>query len=184
MKNMSNKSFENPNTPHHKVWGTLHETLGKAGDIAGETARKGAKFGGQLAQNASQTTLTTVGKLQRKFGEDYYAILEENPLVLDTLSRSDLLVENKDLLSTAFNIPWTTNLLWSAAAGSAIALQRPIAQGLGELLHYGPGHIKRWDDVNKFISLFNHNRKNLLGEKSASHLFYNNRNRSSSCEWI
>ncbi len=148
---MSNKSFENLNTPHNKVWGTLHETLGKAGDIAGETARKGVKFGGQLAQNASKTTLTTVGKLQRKFGEDYYAILEENPLVLDTLSRSDLLVENKDLLSTAFNIPWTTNLLWSAAAGSAIALQRPIAQGLGELLHYGPGHIKRWDDVNKFM---------------------------------
>ena len=53
---MSDEFSEKPNTPHHKVWGALRETLGKAGDVAGETARKGAKLGGQLAQNASQAT--------------------------------------------------------------------------------------------------------------------------------
>ena len=144
-------SSEKPNTPHHKVWGALRETLGKAGEIAGKPVRKGAKLGGQLAQNASQATQVSVGKIQRKLGEDYYAILEENPLVLDTLSRSDLLIENNDLLSTAFNVPWMTTLFWSAAAGGAIALQQPIAQVLGEVFHYAPGHIKRWDEINKFM---------------------------------
>ena len=136
---MSDESSEKPNTPRHKVWGTLRETLGKAGEVAGETVRKGAKLGGQLAQTTSQETQVAVGKIQRKLGEDYYAILEENPLVLDTLSRSDLLIENKDLLSTAFNVPWMTTLFWSAAAGSAIVLQRPIAEVLGKTFHYGPG---------------------------------------------
>lgn len=148
---MSNESSEKPNTPHHKVLGTLRETLGKAEEVAGETARKGARLGRQLAQNASQATQAAVGKIQRKFGEDYYAILEENPLVLDTLSRSNLLVENTDLLSTAFNVPWMTTLFWSAAAGSAIVLQPQIAQKLGEVFHYAHGHIKRWDEISKFM---------------------------------
>ena len=148
---MSNESSENSNTPHHKAWDSLLNTLGKAGEVANETTRKGAKLGGQLAQNATQTTQATVGKIQRKLGEDYYAILEENPLVLDTLSRSNLLIENKDLLATAFNIPWMTTLFWSAAAGGVLASQQQIAQVLGDVFHYGPGHIKRWDAVNKFM---------------------------------
>jgi hypothetical protein len=148
---MSNESSEKPDKPHHKVWGTLRGTLGKAGEVAGETARKGVALGGQLAQNASQSTQVAVGKIQRKLGEDYYAILEENPLVLDTLSRSNLLIENKDLLSTAFNVPWMTTLFWSAAAGSAIALQRPIAKISDEIFHKGPGHIKLWKEINDFM---------------------------------
>ena len=148
---MSDESSEKSNTPHNKVRGTLRETLGKAGEIASETARKGTKLGERLAQNAGQTTQATVGKIQRKLGEDYYAILEENPLVLDTLSRSPLLIENKDLLSTAFNIPWMTTLFWSAAAGGVLASQQQIAQVLGDVFHYGPGHFKRWDEINKFI---------------------------------
>jgi hypothetical protein len=135
-KSCLDESSEKPNTPHHKVWGALRETLGKAGEVAGEPVR---------------ITQVAVGKIQRKLGEDYYAILEENPLVLDTLSRSDLLVENNDLLSTAFNVPWMTTLFWSAAAGSAIVLQRPIAQVLGKVFLYAPGHIKRWDEINKFM---------------------------------
>lgn len=148
---MSDESSEKPNAPHQKGWGALRETLGKAGEVAGEPVRKGAKLGGKLAENASQATQDAVGKIQRKLGEDYYAILEENPLVLDTLSRSDLLVENNDLLSTAFNVPWMTTLFWSAAAGGAIVLQRPIAQVQGKVFHYAPGHIKRWDEINKFM---------------------------------
>jgi hypothetical protein len=148
---MSDESSEKPNTPHHKVWGALRVSLGKAGEVAGQPIRKGAKLGGQLTQNASQATQVAVGKIQRKLGEDYYAILEENPLVLDTLSRSDLLIENNDLLSTAFNVPWMTTLFWSAAAGSAIVFQQSIAQVLGEVFHYAPGHIKRWEEVNKFM---------------------------------
>lgn len=148
---MSDESSEKPNTPRTKVRGTLRETLGKAGEIASKTARKGTKLGGRLAQNASQTTQATVGKIQRKLGEDYYAILEENPLVLDTLSRSNLLIENKELLSTAFNVPWMTTLFWSAAAGGVIASQQQIAYVLGDIFHYGPGHFKRWDEINKFM---------------------------------
>jgi hypothetical protein len=148
---MSDESSEKPKSKQRKLWGALRQTISKAGEVAGEAARKGAEVGGQLAQYAAQTTQVAVGKVQRKLGEDYYAVLEENPLVLDTLSRSSLLVENKELLSTAFNVPWASTLLWSAATGSAIALQRPIAQVLGDLLHYGPGHIKRWDEINKFM---------------------------------
>ena len=148
---MSDDSSEKPNTTHHKAWETLRKTLGKAGYVVGEPVRKSVKLGEQFAQNASQATLASVSKIQRKFGEDYYAILEENPLVLDTLSRSDLLLENKDLLSTAFNVPWMTTLFWSAAAGSAIVLQQPIAQVFGEVFHYAPGHIKQWDEINKFM---------------------------------
>lgn len=148
---MGNESSEKPNELRPKKWGTLRKTLGKAGEVAGEHVRKGAELGGQLAQNAGQATQVAVGKIQRKLGEDYYAILEENPLVLDTLSRSDLLMENNELLSTAFNVPWMTTLFWSAAAGSAIVLQRPIAQVLGKVFHYAPGHIRRWDEINKYM---------------------------------
>ena len=134
-----------------KKWKGWQQTLQKASQIANETTRKGAETGKQLSHNLNQTTKTAIGKMQRKLGEDYYAILDENPLVLDTLSRSSLLIEDSDLLSTAFNVPWMTTLLWSAAAGSAVALQRPIAKTVGEVFHYGPGHIKRWNEVNKFM---------------------------------
>jgi hypothetical protein len=67
------------------------------------------------------------------------------------LSKSDLLVEDRDLLSTAFNVPWMTTLFWSAAAGGVIASQQQIADVAGKIFHYGPGHIKRWNDVNKFM---------------------------------
>ena len=148
---MNDEPSERIKAPQQKLWGVLRQTVSKAGESAGEAARKGAQIGGQLAQNTAQMTRTAVGKVQRKLGEDYYAILEENPLILDTLSRSILLVENKELLSTAFNVPWVTTLLWSAAAGSAIALQQPFAHVFGGLLHYGPGHIKSWDEINKFM---------------------------------
>lgn len=151
---MSDESSEKPNTPHQKVWGALRENLGKVKEAAGEVVHKGEELSGQLVQNANnagQAIQVAGGKIQRKFGEDYYAILEENPLILDTLSRSDLLVENNDLLSTAFNVPWMTTLLWGAAAGGAISLQHPIADVVGGIFHYAPGHIKRWDEINKFM---------------------------------
>jgi hypothetical protein len=148
---MSADSPKKRNISQQKIWDALHQTLNKTGTVVNETARKGFEIGGQLAQNANQSAQSAIGKIQRKLGEDYYAILEENPLVLDALSKSDLLVENKDLLSTAFNVPWMTTLFWSAAAGSAIVLQRPIAQALGEVFHHAPGHFKLWDEINKFM---------------------------------
>lgn len=148
---MSDDSSEKRKAPKHELRDSLNQTISKAGKMPGESSRDVTKIGGQLAQSAAQSIRIAVDKLRRKLGEDYYAILKENSLVLDTLSRSSLLVENKELLSTAFNIPWATTLLWSAAAGSAIALQRPLAQVLGDLLHYAPGHIKRWDEINQFM---------------------------------
>lgn len=150
---MSDESFKKPKTSQQKLKGVLRQKIRKAGEVAGEVSRKGSEIGKQSARNANQATQTAVGKVQRKLGEDYYAILEENPIVLDTLSRSSLLVDNKELLSTVFNVPWTTKLLWSAAAvaGSAIALQPRTALKLGDLLHYDPGHIVLWDEINKFM---------------------------------
>lgn len=148
---MSDETSDRSHIAKAKLIGKLRETIGKAREAAGEAARKGVEIGGQIAEGAAQRTQTTVGKVQRALGEDYYAILSDNPVVLDTLSRSDLLTGNTELLTTAFNVPWVTALLWSAAAGSTIALERPIAQTLGQLLHYGPGHVKRWDEINKFM---------------------------------
>ncbi len=129
---------------------TIPQEQNRWGVVVRQTARKGAKVGKQVSRGAVQTAQATVGKLQRKLGEDYYAILSENPLILDTLSRSSLLIENSELLRTVFNIPWTTTLLWTTAAGSTVALQRTIGQTLGKFLHDG-GHVKRWDEINKFM---------------------------------
>ncbi len=115
-----------------------------------EAARKGRQAGWQTARSAAQSTYTAVGKAQRKLGENYYDILAENPLVSNTLSRADLLTQDKELLSTVYNIPWITTLFWTAGAGSAVTLQRPIAREAKRLVH-DRGHIKRWDAINKFM---------------------------------
>jgi len=92
-----------------------------------------------------------VGEVQRRMGEDYYRILEGNPIISETMSRSTLITENDVLLKTTFNVPWITTLMWSAAAGSVVALDGPIAKLSGEFAHYGPGHVKVWDEVNRFM---------------------------------
>ncbi len=131
---MSDKTSDRPDTSGAKLFGKLRQTIGNASDAAWEAARKGVEIGGQIAGAATQGTQDAVGKMQRMLGEDYYAILSGNPVVLDTLSRSPLLTGNQELLTTAFNVPWATTLLWSAAAGSVIALERPMAQALGDLV--------------------------------------------------
>lgn len=84
-------------------------------------------------------------------GEDYYAILEENPLIVDTLSRAAFLAHNESLLHTVYNIPWLTTVLWSAAAGSVVILQPTVAQTTGQVMHYGSEHVKSWNEVNRFM---------------------------------
>lgn len=129
----------------------LHKQLKEAGDNASEAAGKRVKAGGSWLRTTGQQTQTAVTNLPNRLGEDYTSILEQNPLVIDTLSRQDLLVDNKELLETAFNIPWQTTLLWSTAAGTTLALQEPLAKGLGQLAHYGPGHVARWKEINQFM---------------------------------
>jgi hypothetical protein len=153
-----------------KLWGALRQTASKASQVTGEVVRESAKAGQQLARCAGQTAQDTVGKIQRKLGEDYYAILEENPLVKDTMSRADLLVRNEDLLQTVFNIPWVTTLLWSAAAGSTVVLQRPIAGLADRLMHDGPGHVQAWDAVNKFMDSVSGSGHRLKFGHSVEHL--------------
>lgn len=142
-------------TPKENSWlkrlAPVGQTLNKAGDMAFDLARRGAGATLDLAQKAAETSQTALGKAQRKLGEDYHAILDDNPLVRDTLSRADLLRTNRELLATAYNIPWTSTLLWSTAAGSAVCLEQPINRLLQGLLHDGPGHWKRWDEVNRFM---------------------------------
>ena len=105
----------------------------------------------RFARSGQTKAVTKLTRIQKTLGEDYHRIFEENSLVLESLSYSQLLVENKELLSTAFNLPWTTATLWAAASGSAVAFNRPVGRALGGLFHYGPGHVQRWSEVNTFM---------------------------------
>lgn len=118
---------------------------------AGEAGRHALGTGGRLAEDAAAQANQIIGETQRKLGEDYYAIVAENPVIRGTLARSDLLVANRRLLLSAYNVPWTTTLLWTAAAGGTVALQEPLAHALGDLMHYGPGHVRFWSEVNQFM---------------------------------
>lgn len=118
-----------------------------AGETAVSTTQKTAQLGSQMKQNAE----TAVGHIQRRLGEDYYAILSQNPLVLDTLSREKLLQNNEALLNTAYNIPWKTSVFWGVNVGAAQVLQQDIAKTAGQVFHYGPGHIPRWEAVNRYM---------------------------------
>ncbi len=152
MTNETNEPPKSPSEPNSSNrFRGLRKHLKEAGENASEAAGKGAKAGGSWLRTTGQQTQTAVSNLPNKLGEDYTFILEQNPLVIDTLSRQDLLVDNKELLETAFNIPWQTTLFWSTAAGTTLALQEPLAKGLGQLAHYGPGHVARWKDINQFM---------------------------------
>jgi len=83
---MSNKTSDRSETSRAKLIGKLRQTISKVGEAAGEAARKGVEIGGQIAGAAAQGTQTAVGKMQRKLGEDYHAILSENPVVLDKVT--------------------------------------------------------------------------------------------------
>ncbi|MCA9955367.1 MAG: hypothetical protein KC434_11645 [Anaerolineales bacterium] len=130
-----------------KLRQSLRRGVKRAGETADSTTQKTVKLGNQLMQNAG----TAVGHLQRHLGEDYYAILAQNPLVLDTLSREALLHENELLLQSAFNIPWRTSLFWGVNLGAMQIMQHDVAKTMGQLFHYGPGHLKRWDEVNRYM---------------------------------
>ncbi len=134
-----------------KIWKGIRRGVNKAGNTAVSTTQKGKVLGIQLAQTTGQTTQTAMGRMQRHLGEDYYDILTQNPIVLDTLSRTELLQENKILLETTFNIPWSSSILWGFTVGITQMNQKEIANIMGQLFHYGPGHISSWDDVNKFM---------------------------------
>ncbi len=134
---------------------SLNQKFNAVGDVAGgllaqgtELLQQGAATGKELALKAVEKSQAAVGSVQRRLGEDYYAILKENPLIQETLLRQQ---RNPDLLATAFNIPWTSTLLWSAAAGSIVSLEQPINIFLQGLIHDGPGHWRRWKEVNQFM---------------------------------
>lgn len=150
MTEETDANIEQPSEPGKK-WPGIRRGVKSARQTVVTSSKKGAKLGSQLAQSTGQATQTAVGKVQRRLGEDYYEILARNPIVLDTLSRADLLQENKLLLQTAFNVPWKSTLFWSAAAGSTAVLHHDIAAVSGQLFHYGPGHIHRWQEVNQFM---------------------------------
>ena len=115
--------------------------------LARLAAQRAAEVGRKGAERAEEAK----DQVRQRLGEDYYSILNKNPIIEDTMARESLIVGDKVLLETVFNVPWVTTLLWSAAAGSAVSLQGPIAKVAGELAHYGPGHVGAWDAVNKFM---------------------------------
>lgn len=106
-------------------------------------------FFGKIKDTVLGSANEILGSIQRSLGEDYYEITEKNPLVRESLVRSEY--SNSPLFQTVFNIPWTTTLFWSSAAGSTLCLQHEIGESLGELMHYGPGHVQRWSEINEYI---------------------------------
>lgn len=148
----TNATNEEGNTPKtKKAWRKFRQAANIVGDISSQALKRGGESGRSAASVVGQTVQDTSGRVQRKLGEDYYGVIETNPLILDTMSRKDMLVDNRELLQTVFNIPWSTTIFWSAAAGSILALQHPIGKASGQLLHYGPGHIKAWNEVSQFM---------------------------------
>lgn len=93
----------------------------------------------------------TSRNIQKRMGEDYFQIFETNPVVLNSMDKEVFLQEDINILKTLYNIPWATTALWSSAAGSSFALQDQIARTTDHLFHEGPGHLKAWDAVNKFM---------------------------------
>lgn len=138
----------------------------RAGETAVSASKKGSQLGNQLKQNAE----TAVGHLQRHLGEDYYAILSQNPLVLETLSRQELLQENEILLQSAFNIPWRTSLFWGVNVGSLLIVQQEVAHAVGQIFHYGPGHLPRWEAVNRYMDSVSGRYHRLKFGHSVDHL--------------
>jgi len=134
---------------------TVSKRIDKAVGNSIETARQiysGASVTGtQIVRSGRKAALTKLGKIQSTLGEDYHQIFASNPLVVDSLSRAPLLIENKELLSTALNLPWITATLWAAATGTVAAFQRPMGGALGGLSHYGPGHVQHWAEINQYM---------------------------------
>lgn len=151
-KSTDTSTGDKDNTPKtKKAWQKFRQTTNIAGEISSQALKRGVESGKSAASVVGQTMQDTTGRVQRKMGEDYFGVIETNPIILDTMSRTDMLSDNKELLQTVFNIPWSTTIFWSAAAGSILALQHPIGKASGQLLHYGPGHIKSWNEVNQFM---------------------------------
>lgn len=124
--------FKHTATPPNKVLKGLQKGVNQAGKTAVSTGKSAADLGNQLGKSASQSAQTAVSNLQRRFGEDYETILTQNPIVLDTMSRADLLAENKLLLEINPNLEhgrrrhrifatrhclsvWSATSLWAGA---------------------------------------------------------------------
>ncbi|MCI0710300.1 MAG: hypothetical protein L0154_09075 [Chloroflexi bacterium] len=103
--------------------------------------------GRQLVQNVGQTA----HDLQRRVGEDYYAILDTNTLVLETFELANLIDDDPLLLSTVFNEQWITHLLWTGSIGRSEYVQRSITKYTDDWFHKGPGHLKAFNEVNKYM---------------------------------
>ena len=144
-------SDDSSDSRSRRIFNRVRSATGAARDAAENVAQESAERATGYARRGGQQIQDGLETIQRRVGEDYALILVENPVVKDTMNRADLLDGNDTLLRTAYNIPWATTLMWSAVAGSAVTLQGPIASVAGELLHYGPGHIARWKEVNQFM---------------------------------
>ncbi|MCA9874646.1 MAG: hypothetical protein KC441_13345 [Anaerolineales bacterium] len=108
MNNETNEPSENPSEKGNSS--NRFHGLGKrrhqAGENASDAVGKGVKVGGRWLRITGHQTQTAVANIPAKLGEDYALILAQNPLVTGTLARQDLLTNNKELLETAYNIPW------------------------------------------------------------------------------
>lgn len=106
---------------------------------------------GRMIQEGIDTAETAIESAQRRLGEDYFVVLEHNPIVESSFDKAPLLTRDKDLLGTAFNIPWKMTALWMLAAGVILTRHHGMDHLLGQILHYGPGHVAHWSEINSFM---------------------------------
>lgn len=109
--------------------------------------RGATEFSGRIFETAG----TAIETAQRRLGEDYFVVLERSPIVKSSLDKAPLLATEKELLGTAFNIPWKTTALWMLAAGVTLAKHDSVDHPLGRMFHYGPGHVAHWAEIDSFM---------------------------------
>jgi hypothetical protein len=140
-----------PDSPKLPATKRIDKAVGETIETARQIYNDASITGAQIVFSGRKAALKKFDKIQSTLGEDYHQIFASNPLVIDSLSKAPLLLEHRDLLSTALNLPWTTATLWTAASGAATQFQRPIGRALGGLFHYGPGHVAHWAGINRYM---------------------------------
>lgn len=107
----------------------------------------------QMAANLGQTAQQSTQNMQRRLGEDYYAIIENEPVIQETFVLEDLLYENSILLKTVHNVHWSQVLFWGTNADLFARNETQIARITDKLFHTGPGHTRYFDEINKFMDI-------------------------------
>ena len=101
-----------------------------------------------MAANLGQTAQQSTQNIQRRLGEDYYAIIENEPVIQETFVLEDLLYENSILLKTVYNTHWSSVLLWGTVAKDAHLNEKVITNWSDKVFH---NHLSRYHEVSQYM---------------------------------